>query len=261
MLKLAANLTMLFTELPFLDRFQAASEAGFQYVEYLFPYPFEAPQLVQRLRDNNLSQVLFNLPAGNWDAGERGIAVMPDRTREFRGGVARALAYADVLEVRHINCLVGKLPEGVGAGDAHKTLIQNLSFAAAELGERGYTLLVEPINPHDISGFYLHTPQQAADLIAEVGADNLKIQYDFYHQQRTEGQLLDTFRRHQHLIAHTQVADVPGRGQPGTGEINYRAVLSELERLEYDGYVGLEYIPNPDTAASLAWIKEHGFTL
>ena len=261
MLKLAANLTMLFTELPFLDRFQAASEAGFRYVECLFPYKYGAPELAQRLRDNNLSQVLFNLPAGDWDGGARGIAVMPDRTREFREGVARALAYADVLDVTLINCLVGKLPEGVADGDAHEVLIQNLSFAATELARWGRTLLVEPINPHDVHGFYLRTPQQAADLIAEVGADNLKIQYDFYHQQRTGGQLLDTFRRHQHLIAHTQVADVPGRGQPGTGEIDYRFVLGELDRLGYDGYVGLEYLPQPDTRASLAWIKEHGLTL
>lgn len=259
MTKFAANLTMLFQEKPFLERFAAARQAGFDAVEYLFPYPYSPGELRAQLQRHGLRQVLFNLPAGNWEAGERGIAVLQGRQEEFRQGVTRALTYVEALRNDGppplVNCLVGKLPAEADAGEARRVLVENLRYAAAELKKVGVTLLIEPLNPHDIPGFFLRTPDQAAALIDEVGADNLKIQYDLYHQQRTEGQLLDTFRRLQDRIAHVQLADVPGRHQPGTGEINYPFVLAALDQAGYGGYVGLEYIPAGDTVSSLAWLK------
>lgn len=258
MTRFAANLTMLFQELPFLERFAAARQAGFDAVEYMFPYPFSPEELREQLRQHNLKQVLFNLPAGDWAAGERGIAVLPERVDEFRDGVAKALTYVEALRGDTpplVNCLVGKLPQGADAEEARRTLVENLKYAASELGKMGVTLLIEPINPHDIPGFFLKTPDQALGLIESVSAGNLKIQYDLYHQQRTEGQLLDTFRRLRSHIAHVQLADVPGRHQPGTGEINYPYVLSALDKDGYDGYVGLEYIPEGDTVSSLGWMK------
>ncbi|BDP44403.1 hydroxypyruvate isomerase (plasmid) [Deinococcus aetherius] len=257
MTRFAANLTLLFQELPFLERFGAARQAGFTAVEYMFPYPYSPEELRDQLRQHGLTQVLFNLPAGDWAAGERGIAVLQGRQEEFRDGVARALTYVEALRGAQpplVNCLVGKLPEGANADEARRVLVENLRYAASELARAHVTLLIEPINPHDIPGFFLRTPDQAAGLIAEVGADNLRIQYDLYHQQRTEGQLLDTFRRLQGQIAHVQLADVPGRHQPGTGEINYPFVLAALDREGYGGYVGLEYIPEGDTVGSLAWM-------
>lgn len=257
MTRFAANLTMLFQELPFLDRFGAARQAGFDAVEYMFPYPHSPGELREQLQRHGLTQVLFNLPAGDWAAGERGIAVLPERQEEFRDGVAQALTYVEALRGAQpplVNCLVGKLPQDADPQEARGTLVENLRHAATALAGVGVTLLIEPINPHDIPGFFLRTPDQAAGLIAEVGADNLRIQYDLYHQQRTEGQLLDTFRRLQGQIAHVQLADVPGRHQPGTGEINYPFVLAALDRAGYGGYVGLEYIPEGDTLGSLAWM-------
>lgn len=259
MTRFAANLTMLFQELPFLERFAAARQAGFDAVEYMFPYPYSPGDLRAQLQEHGLTQVLFNLPAGDWAAGERGIAVLQGRREEFRDGVAQALTYVEALRGAQpplVNCLVGKLPEGADAAEARRVLVENLRHAATALAGVGVTLLVEPINPHDIPGFFLRTPDQAAGLIAEVGADNLRIQYDLYHQQRTEGQLLDTFRRLRGQIAHVQLADVPGRHQPGTGEINYPFVLAALDKDGYNGYVGLEYIPEGDTVASLAWMRQ-----
>jgi hydroxypyruvate isomerase len=258
MTRFAANLTLLFQEVPFLERFAAARQAGFEAVEYMFPYPYSPGELRGQLDAHGLTQVLFNLPAGNWAAGERGIAVLPERQAEFRDGVAQALTYVEALRGSQpplVNCLVGKLPEGADQEEARRVLVENLRHAAAELGRVGVTLLVEPINPHDIPGFYLRTPDQAAALIAGVGADNLRIQYDLYHQQRTEGQLLDTFRRLREQIAHIQLADVPGRHQPGTGEINYPWMLAALDREGYAGYMGLEYVPDGDTLSSLAWMQ------
>lgn len=259
MTRFAANLTMLFQERPFLERFAAARRAGFDAVEYMFPYPYAPEDLRAQLQEHGLKQVLFNLPAGNWEAGERGIAVLPDRQEEFRQGVTRAMTYVEALRSAEapplVNCLVGKLPEGVDADEARRVLVENLRYAASELSRVGVTLLIEPINPHDIPGFFLRTPDQAAALIDEVGADHLRIQYDLYHQQRTEGQLLDTFRRLQERIGHVQLADVPGRHQPGTGEINYPFVLRALDEAGYGGYVGLEYVPEGDTVSSLAWMQ------
>jgi hydroxypyruvate isomerase len=247
---------MLFNELPFLDRFEAARDAGFKGVEYLFPYGFEKEALAERLQEFGLTQVLHNLPAGDWDKGERGIAVLPGREAEFREGVARAIDYAKALNCRQVNCLVGIAPAGVDAGTLHRTVVENLRYAATQLKQAGVKLLIEPINTYDIPGFYLNTTRQALDLIEAVGADNLFVQYDVYHAQRTEGELAKTIEKHLNRIAHIQVADNPGRNEPGTGEINYPFLFRHLDRVGYDGWIGCEYKPAADTRAGLGWIAK-----
>lgn len=252
--RFAANLSMLFTEHAFLDRFEAAARAGFRAVEFLFPYAHEAQAIRARLQAHRLELVLHNLPAGDWDAGERGIACHPDRVAEFRDGVERALDYARVLGVRQLNCLAGKAPAGVDEAVLHRTLVDNLRHAANRLRTAGLRLLVEPINTYDIPGFYLNRTSQALALIDEVGADNLHLQYDLYHAQRTEGELAATLQRHLPRIAHIQVADNPGRHEPGTGEIAYGFLFEHLDRIGYDGWVGCEYKPAATTEASLGWM-------
>ena len=250
----AANLTMLFTELPFLDRFAAARAAGFNAVEYLFPYAFDKTVLAQALRDNGLKQVLHNLPPGDWDAGERGIACHPDRTAEFRDGVDRAVDYAQALDCPQLNCLAGKVPAGVSLEKAQATLVGNLGFAAARLKTAGIKLLIEPINSYDIPGFFLNRTAQAQALIDEVGSDNLYIQYDIYHAQRMEGELAATIQKYLPRIAHMQLADNPGRNEPGSGEINYPYLFRHLDALGYRGWIGCEYKPKTSTAAGLGWM-------
>ncbi len=249
----AANLTLLFNELPFLERFGAAARAGFQAVEFQFPYAFPAADIRARLDAHGLTPVLHNLPAGDWEAGERGIACHPDRVPEFRAGVARGIEYAQVLGVPQLNCLAGKAPAGVDAHAVHRTLVENLRFAAAELKAAGLRLLVEPINTFDIPGFVLHRTSQALALIDEVGADNLFVQYDIYHAQRMEGELAATLQKHLARIGHIQVADNPGRNEPGTGEINYPFLFALLERIGYTGAIGCEYQPASTTEAGLGW--------
>ena len=253
--KLAANLTMLYNEVPFLDRFALAAQDGFQAVEFLFPYAFKSEDIRQRLDANGLQLVLHNLPAGNWDAGERGIACHPERTAEFRDGVASAIAYAKVLGVGQLNCLAGKAPAGVADATLRRTLVENLRYAAAELKKAGLKLLVEPINTFDIPGFYLHGSAQTLALLDEVGADNAFLQYDIYHMQRMEGELAATLQKQLARIAHLQLADNPGRNEPGTGEINYAFLFAFLDRIGYDGWIGCEYKPAAATRAGLGWIK------
>lgn len=254
--KFAANLTMLFNEVPFLDRFALASEAGFEAVEYLFPYDYNAAELRQALTGNNLIQILHNLPAGNWAAGERGIAVLPDRIDEFRRGVITAIDYATALGCKQINCLSGIAPTGLGDDVLRSTFIHNLRLAAQELAKYDIKLLIEPINNYDIPGFYLNTVEQAASIIEEVGSDNLFIQYDLYHQQRTRGELVATYQRHKALIAHIQLADNPGRNEPGTGEINYPYVFQALDMDGYEGWIGCEYKPKTNTQDGLGWLND-----
>jgi hydroxypyruvate isomerase len=251
--RFAANLTMLFNEVPFLDRFERAAQAGFQAVEFLFPYAWPAEEIRQRLAANGLKLVLHNLPAGDWDAGERGIACHPDRVEEFRAGVGRAIGYAQVLGVGQLNCLAGKAPAGVPDAVLRSTLVANLRDAAGALAAAGLKLLVEPINTFDIPGFYLNRTEQAISLLDEVGAANAFVQYDLYHAQRMEGELTATVRRHLARIAHIQLADNPGRNEPGTGEINYAFLFAELDRLGYPGWIGCEYKPATTTEAGLAW--------
>ena len=251
--RFAANLTMLFTEHPFLDRFEHAAKAGFKAVEFLFPYAFNADDIAQRLKTHNLKLVLHNLPAGDWDAGERGIACHLDRTDEFREGVAKAIRYATALGVEQLNCLAGKAPAGVGPDVLRKTFVENLRFAAAEFKKAGLRLLIEPINTFDIPGFYLNRTVQAIDILDEVGADNAFVQYDIYHAQRTEGELAGTMEKHLKRIGHIQLADNPGRNEPGTGEINYPFLFAHIDRIGYAGWIGCEYKPATTTQAGLGW--------
>ena len=251
--RFAANLTMLFTEHPFLDRFEHAAKAGFKAVEFLFPYAFSADDIAQRLKTHDLKLVLHNLPAGDWDAGERGIACHPDRKDEFHDGVAKAISYATALKVGQLNCLAGKSPAGIGADVLRKTFVENLRFASAELKKAGLRLLIEPINTFDIPGFYLNRTVQAVDILDEVGADNAFVQYDIYHAQRTEGELAATLQKHLSRIGHIQLADNPGRNEPGTGEINYPFLFAHIDRIGYAGWIGCEYKPATTTQAGLGW--------
>ncbi len=259
--RVAANLTMLFTDVPFLDRFAAAKRAGFKYVEFLFPYEHPAEKVKQALDANGLQVVLFNLPSGNWAAGDRGIGASPNRIEEFRAGVKTAVSYAKVLRAPRLNCLAGKLVPGFSREEHRKTLVENLRFAADALQEIGVKLIIEAINHYDIPGFFLNRVQEVVDVIAEVGRPNVFVQYDLYHAQREEGNLVPTLREHLAKIDHIQIADNPGRHQPGTGEINYPFLFAELDNLGYGGFVGCEYVPNPDTMHSLDWIKEYGCQL
>ena len=251
--RFAANLTMLFNEVPFLDRFERAAKAGFEAVEFLFPYDHSAEEIKQRLDDNGLKLVLHNLPAGDWNAGERGIACHPDRVAEFRAGVAKAIAYAKTLGVGQLNCMAGKAPAGVGDELLRQTFVDNLRYATAELKKAGLRLLIEPINTFDIPGFYLNRTTQALAIIDEVGSDNLYVQYDIYHAQRMEGELAATIEKCLPRIGHMQLADNPGRNEPGTGEIHYPFLFALLDRIGYDGWIGCEYKPATTTEAGLGW--------
>ncbi len=252
--RFAANLTMMFTEVPFLDRFEPAAKAGFEAVEFLFPYDHPASEIKQRLDDHGLSLVLHNLPAGDWAGGDRGIACDPDRVDEFHQGVARAVEYAKVLGVPQLNCLAGK-KTSASPELMRDTLIDNLGYAADELKKVGLRLLTEPINHFDIAGFYLTGTAQALELLDEVGADNAFVQYDIYHMQRMEGELASTIEKNLARIGHIQLADNPGRNEPGTGEIAYPYLFAHLDRLGYDGWIGCEYKPATTTEAGLGWFK------
>lgn len=258
MIKLAANLTMLFTELPFMERFSAAAQAGFCGVEFLFPYAFEPAEIAHQLSINRLELALHNLPAGDWETGERGIACHPDRVAEFKDGIDTALRYAKVLGVMQLNCLAGIIPNGVSEQDAHHTLVSNLIYAAGKMQAAGIRLLIEPINTFDIPGFFLSRTKQAIEIIKETGSDNLFLQYDIYHMQRMEGELINTIKHHLPLIKHIQLADTPGRCEPGTGEINYRTVFIALSQMGYQGWIGCEYKPKSDTVEGLVWRAAHG---
>ena len=251
--RFAANLSMHFTEQSFLDRFALAAKAGFEAVEFLFPYAFSAQDIKQRLDTHGLKLVLHNLPAGNWDAGERGIACHPDRVDEFRAGVNRAVEYAIALGVPQLNCLAGKAPSGVDDAMLRKTFVANLKFSAAALKQAGLKQLIEPINTYDIPGFYLNRTAQALSILDEVGADNAFVQYDIYHAQRMEGELAATLSKHLARIGHIQLADNPGRNEPGTGEVNFPFLFAHLERIGYRGWIGCEYKPATSTEAGLDW--------
>jgi len=257
MVQFASNLSMMFNEVDFLDRFSAAAKAGFRGVEYLFPYDFTADEISARLMDNDLKQVLFNTPAGDWDAGERGLACNPGRIDEFRDGVAKAIEYAKVLECDQLHCMAGLTPEGADAGAVRSTYVDNLRFASAQMGKAGIKCLMEMINTRDIPGFYLNTSAQAEEIMAEVASDNLYIQYDIYHMQIMEGDLCPTMERLLPKIAHMQLADTPGRNEPGTGEINYPFIFAHLDRIGYQGWIGCEYKPAGTTTDGLGWMNPY----
>ena len=253
----AANLTMLYGEVDFLDRFEAAAKSGFKGVEYLFPYPYPKEQLAERLEKWGLQQVLHNLPAGDWGKGERGIACLPDRVDEFQEGVGRAIDYARALGCPKINCLAGITPRDSAPERVRETFVGNMRFAAEQLKAAGIKLLIEPINTFDIPGFYLNRTRQALEIIDAVGSDNLFVQYDIYHMQRMEGELAATLQTHLARIGHLQLADNPGRHEPGTGEINYPFLFAHIDRIGYKGWIGCEYVPAGATAEGLGWVNPY----
>jgi hydroxypyruvate isomerase len=253
--RFAANLTMLFGEVDFLDRFAAAARAGFRGVEYLFPYSYPKEALADTLRKNRLEQVLHNMPAGDFARGERGIACLPGRVGEFQDGVGLAIEYAKALGCPQLNCLAGIAPSAVEPERLRETFVANLRFAAALLGQAGIRCLIEPINTRDMPGFYLCHTAQALSIIDEVGSPNLGLQYDAYHMQVMEGDLATTLERNLPRIGHIQIADTPGRHEPGSGEINYPFLFAHLDRIGYRGWVGCEYKPASTTEAGLGWLE------
>ncbi|WP_284946004.1 hydroxypyruvate isomerase [Acidisoma cladoniae] len=255
--KFAANLTMLFTELPFLARFQAAAAAGFDAVEFLFPYDFEKEVVADTARGAGVRVILHNLPCGDWNAGERGIACLPDRIEEFRSGVAKAIDYATALGCPTLNCLAGLTVEGVDPARQRAVLVDNLRFAAAALADADLRLVLEPVNDIDVPRFYLPTTRMALGIMDEVGATNLRLQYDLYHQQRMAGELATTLETQFARIGHIQLADNPGRHEPGTGEINYPYLFNRIDALGYTGWIGCEYKPATTTIAGLGWLAPY----
>ena len=251
----AANLSLLFNEVPFLERFEKASQAGFRAVEFLFPYAYAADEIKVLLDQYHLKLVLHNLPPGNIESNERGIACLPNRIDEFRLSVATGIQYAKILGVHQLNCLAGIAPDGIDAQALRQTLITNLQYAAKEFRDAGLKLLIEPINTFDIPNFYLSRTEQAIAILDEVAAPNAFLQFDIYHAQRMAGELAKTIELYLPRIAHIQLADNPGRHEPGTGEINYPFLFTLLDRLQYQGWIGCEYRPLTDTKAGLGWLK------
>ena len=254
--KFAANLSMMFTEVPFPERFAAAARAGFKAVEFLFPYDFPAADVARWLKQNDLVNVLFNMPPGDWEGGERGIAALPEREREFRDGVARAIEYALALGTPTVHCMSGYLPM---TGDYHRRYpiyVENLRYAAQEMARYDRTVVIEPINHRDMPGYFLHSQAQGYATCQKVGLPNIKLQMDFYHCQIAEGDLTTNFRKHFESIGHVQIASVPDRHEPDEGEIDYRHIFRLLDEMGYAGYVGCEYRPRGRTEDGLGWLEE-----
>lgn len=257
--RFAANLTMLFTEYPFIERFDRAAAAGFEAVEFLFPYAEDIQAIRGALSRNGLTQVLFNVPAGDFAAGERGFANDPSRTAQFREGVAQALEIAAALNCERLNCLVGLTLPDVPVDVQWATAAENLAYAAEQAEKAGVRQLVEPLNRVDSPGFLVGTTHEGLALIDQADHANLRLQYDVYHAQRVEGNLTATLREQLGRIGHVQIADSPARNQPGTGEINYPFVLEALDEMGYDGWVSLEYRPLGKTEDTLGWLREWGY--
>ncbi|HEY1722321.1 MAG TPA: 2-oxo-tetronate isomerase [Magnetospirillaceae bacterium] len=261
MVKLAANLSMLFNEVDFLERFGAAAKAGFKAAEYLFPYAYEAKDLAARLQANGMEQVLFNMFPGNWDKGERGISALPGREDEFRKSVDQALTYAAALKCPKVHVMAGIVPAGIDKARCEATYIENLKFATKTAASAGVLLVLEPLNPTDFAGYFLSSVPQAKGIIDAVGAPNLKVQFDIYHQQMAHGSIASTLKAHFASVGHVQIAGVPGRHEPDEGqEINTRYLFGLLDELGYDGWVGCEYRPRAGTVAGLGWTKAWGIT-
>jgi hydroxypyruvate isomerase len=253
--KFAANLTMMFNEVPFLQRFDAAARAGFAAVEFLFPYEHPVGEIAQRLNAAGLQNVLFNLPPGDWSAGERGLAALPGREDEFRAGLAQALAYAHALGTPRLHAMAGLLPPDADPASYRATYIANLRAACAQAAGHGITLLIEPINRRDMPGYFLNTQADAHAIREEVGAPNLKVQMDLYHAQIVEGDLATRIERYLPHIGHIQIAGVPERHEPDRGEVNYPYLFALLDRLGYDGWIGCEYRPAAGTVEGLGWMR------
>ena len=253
--RFAANLSFLFQEAPFLDRFAAAASAGFRAVEFMFPYDHAPAAVAGRLTAAGLENVLFNLPPGDWSAGDRGLACLPGREEEFRSSVATALTYAAALKTPRLHAMAGIVPPGATRAAYQSTYIANLRYAAEQLAAAGITLLIEPINTRDMPGYFLNTQSQAAEICATIALPNLKIQMDCYHMQIAEGDISTKLRRYATLCGHVQIAGVPERHEPDTGEINYPFLFRLLDDLGYEGWIGCEYRPAGKTLDGLGWLK------
>lgn len=256
--RLCANLSMMFNEVPFLERFEQAAKAGFQAVEFLFPYEFPASKIRKRLDATGLKQILFNGPPGDWSAGERGIACLPGRTQEFREGIRQALDYAAALDCKLVHVMAGLAPAATSWITLGAIYAANLAWAAELASEAGVKLVIEPINHRDMPGYLLHTEDQGAAVVEAVGRDRLGLQFDIYHCQITEGDLTRRMEELMPVIAHIQLADVPKRNEPGTGEINWEFVFRRIDELGYQGWIGCEYRPAGNTMEGLAWRRRYG---
>jgi len=250
----AANLSMMFTEVPFLDRFKAARDAGFGAVEFLFPYAHSAPDVAARLKDNGLEQALFNAPPGDWDAGERGIAALPDRVAEFRESIDKALEYAHALDCKTLHVMAGLVPDPAARDDMLACYIENIRFAADRCQAEGVTVALEPLNSRDVPGYLMPTSAAVMDVIETVGRPNVGLQFDFYHIQIMEGDLARRFEALLDDVVHVQISGVPERHEPNTGEVNYPYLFNMMDRLDYTGFVGCEYNPRAGTLDGLTWL-------
>ncbi len=256
--KLAANLTMMFNEVPFLERFAAAAECGFKGVEFLFPYEHPAKEIAARLERHGLAQALFNLPPGDWAKGERGMAALPGREDEFMAGLERALEYAGATKCKTLHAMAGIWPANRDRSKGEETYVANLRRAGERAARQGVTVVIEPLNTCDMPGYFLSTTGQAIALLDKVGRDNVKLQLDLYHCQIMEGDLAMHVRRLAGRYAHVQIAGVPERHEPDRGEVNYGYVLDVLDEVRYPGWVGCEYHPAGNTRAGLGWAKRWG---
>jgi 2-dehydrotetronate isomerase len=255
--RFAANLSFMFNEVPFLDRFEAAAKAGFKGVEFLFPYEWPASEIAARLKANGLTQALFNLPPGDWAKGERGLAALPGRETEFEAAVGQALAYAAALDCKRVHAMPGLRHHGANRA----TYVANLKKAARMAADHGCDIIIEPINTRDIPGFFLNTTAEARAVIHEVGASNLGLQFDLYHRQIQEGDTAMAIIEFGHLARHYQIANPPDRGEPDDGEMNYRFLFNQIDDSGFDGWVGCEYKPRRGTVEGLGWVKACGVKL
>lgn len=255
---LAANLSMMFNEVPFMDRFAAAAEVGFKAVEYLFPYEFPAEDIAKALKENELENALFNLPPGDWTIGDRGLAALPGREKDFEGLIDQALDYARVIGCKRLHAMAGIPPEDADPAECRAVYVGNIRKAAAKLAPHGIDVLLEPINPRDIPGFYLNRQDQALSVLKDVGAENAKVQMDLYHCQIVEGDVAMKIRANLAHVAHFQIAGVPERHEPDLGEVNYPYLFNVIDELGYKGWIGCEYRPAGDTVAGLGWAAPYG---
>jgi hydroxypyruvate isomerase len=258
--KFAANLSFIFQEIGFLDRFAAAAECGFKAVEYLSPFDHPPEIIAEQLNRYGLEQALFNMPPGDWAARERGIGALPGREQEFRDGVETALVYARATRCRILHAMAGVLPAGLDRAQAERTYLANLRHAADRLAAEGITLVIEPINTRDIPGYFLNTTSQAKSVIERIGHPNIKLQLDLYHVQIMEGDLAHRVRALAGQYPHIQIAGNPGRHEPDIGEINYPFLFDLLDEIGYSGWIGCEYRPREETKAGLGWAKRYGIS-
>ena len=258
MLNFCANLSMLFNEVKFIDKFKLASKNGFKGIEYLFPYDYSKSDIKDQLSDNNLSQILFDFPAGNFAEVERGIAIFPERKNEFREGVHKAIDYATFLNCERLTVLVGIADGKYTTEQYNETLIENLLYAADQVKNTNITILVEALNTIDAPNYFVSSTSHCKEIIKAVNLQSVKIQYDIYHMQIMEGDIIRTFENNFDKIGHIQIADNPGRNEPGTGELNYKKIFEYLNNSDYDGWIGCEYAPKNNTLESLKWVREYG---